>query len=149
MKYQIYLLTCGQTKYVGSTVNFKRRFSQHLKDLKSNKHCNDKLQHEFNKGNKLKYKILQSSETLFREEILRDEQRWINKLSNSNEAVASKITNYSKKEFMQDMLDLIIKRWKLISALIITLLIVGYGMTQEQANQVIEFIVKMYHTFGG
>lgn len=149
IKYQIYLLTCGSVKYVGSTVNFKRRFSQHLKDLRTNKHCNDLLQQSFNQGHKIKYKILQSSETLFREEIFRDEQRWINKLSNSNEAVASRQTSYSKKEFYQDMLDLIVKHWKLISALLVVLLTVGYGLTTEQASQILQFIADVYQQLGG
>jgi hypothetical protein len=120
-----------------------------LKDLKTNRHCNDKLQQAFNQGHKLKYKILQSSETLFREEILRTEQRYINKYGRANESVASKQTKYSKKEFIQDMIDFIVTRWKLIAALLFVVLTVGYGMTTEQANQVLEFIVKMYHQFGG
>jgi len=143
--YQIYLLTSGKARYVGSTNNFKRRFGQHIKELKEGSHPNNYLQSEFRKHRKVKYKILQSSETLFREEILRDEQRWINRLSNCNEGTASKQTKYSKKEFRQDMLDFIIKRWKLISASIVTILIVGYGMTQDQAMQVINFIVRLYN----
>lgn len=143
--YQIYLLTCGKARYVGSTNNFKRRFSQHIKELREGTHSNDILLAEYQKGHKIKYKILQTSETMFREEVLRDEQRWINRLSNCNEGTASKVTKYTKKEFRQDMIDFIVKRWKLISAIIVTILIVGYGMTQEQATQVIDFIVKMYN----
>lgn len=149
IKYKIYLLTCGSVKYVGSSINFKRRYRQHLKDLKANKHCNDLLQQSFNQGHTLKYKILQSSETLFRAEVLRDEQRWINKLSNANESIASKQTKYSRKEFMQDLLDFIVKHWKLISALIVVLLTVGYGLTTEQANQVLQLLVSLYHQIGG
>lgn len=149
MTYFIYLIECGSSKYVGSTNNYKIRKSQHLRALKKNNHPNDRLQSAFNNGHKLKFKILQTSETLFREEVLRDEQRWINKLSNSNESVASKQTKYSKKEFIQDMLDFIVNHWKLISALLVVLLTVGYGLTTEQANQVLEFIVNVYRQIGG
>lgn len=143
--YQIYLLICGKARYVGSTNNFKRRFSQHIKELREGTHSNDILLAEYQKGHKIKYKILQTSETMFREEVLRDEQRWINRLSNSNEAVASKVTSYSKKELRQDMLDLIVKHWKLISYLIVITLVAYFGFTQEQATQVIDFIVKIYN----
>lgn len=149
MNYYIYHIEVGKAHYIGSTSNYKRRMRQHLKDLKTNKHVNDYLQKEYNRTHKFKSSILQKSFTLFRDEILRDEQRWINKLSNSNEGVASKITKYTRKEFYQDMLDTIVKNWKLISALIFVLLTVGYGLSTEQANQILEFVVKMYHQFGG
>jgi hypothetical protein len=123
--------------------------SQHKNALKQNKHVNDDLQKAFNTGNKFKFKVLYKGFTLFNEEILRTEQRFINKYGRANESVASKQTKYSKKEFIQDMIDFIVTRWKLIAALLFVVLTVGYGMTTEQANQVIEFIVKMYHQFGG
>lgn len=147
--FQIYLLKCGSAKYVGSTNNFKRRSSQHLKDLKENRHANDLLQKEFNKGHKLKHKILYSGSTFFNEEVLRTEQRYINRYSNCNESVASKQTKYSRKEFIQDMLDLIVKNWKLVSLMIVISLTVGYGMTTEQANAVVKAIVEVYQQLGG
>lgn len=144
-KYIIYLLQSGKCKYVGSSTHFKRRLAQHKKDLKDNKHVNDFLQREWNRTKKLTYKILLKGETLFYRQILLDEQRMINRYANANEAKASSYTHYTRKEFYYDMIDLIVKRWKLISAVIVTILIVGYGMTQEQATQVIDFIVKMYN----
>lgn len=149
MKYQIYLLTCGSVKYVGSSRNLVKRMSQHKNALRQNKHVNDKLQKAFNAGNEVKFKVLHTGFTLFNEEILRTEQRYINRFGTANESVASTKVNYSKKEFFQDMLDFIVKHWKLIAALLFVVLTVGYGMTTEQANQVLEFIVKMYYQFGG
>jgi group I intron endonuclease len=35
--------------YIGSAINIKRRWSQHLSDLRLNKHGNNKLQNHFNK----------------------------------------------------------------------------------------------------
>lgn len=148
-KYVIYLLQSGKCKYVGSSTNFKRRLAQHKKDLKENKHVNDFLQKEWNRTKQLTYKILLKGETLFYRQILLDEQRMINRYANANESKASAYTHYTRKEFYYDMIDTIVKHWKLISAIIVTILIVGYGMTQEQATQVIDFIVKTYHTFGG
>ena len=133
MNYVIYQLKSGNCKYVGSSVNFKRRFSKHLKDLKENKHCNDYLQSEYNRTGKIKYKILQSGFTLFKEEILRDEQRWINRLSNSNESTASKVTRYSRREFMQDTLDTLVRYWKWFLVLLVLVLVFGYGLSTEQA----------------
>lgn len=149
MNYYIYLIEIGRERYVGSTRNIVKRMTQHKTALKQNKHVNDKLQKAFNAGNKFKFKVLHKGFTLFNEEILRTEQRYINKYGRANESVASKVTKYSKKEFRQDMLDFIVKYWKVISALIITILVAVYGLTTEQATQVIDFIVKTYHTFGG
>ncbi len=148
-KYVIYILQSGKCKYVGSSTHFKRRLAQHKKDLKENKHVNDFLQREWNRTKQLDYKILLKGETLFYRQILLDEQRMINRYANANESKASAYTHYTRKEFYYDMIDTIVKHWKLISAIIVTILIVGYGMTQEQAMQVIDFIVKTYHTFGG
>lgn len=145
MKYVIYQLNCGSAQYIGSSNHYKRRYLQHLKSLKENKHPNDALQQNFNKGHKLKGKTLTEFNTLFRYQVLSKEQRYINRYSNCNEGTASKIVKYSKKEFFMDFIDWIVNHWKVISAIIVTVLIVGYGMTQEQATQVIDFIVKMYN----
>lgn len=144
--YVIYLLTCGKCKYVGSSNNFKRRLAQHKKQLESNTHANDFLQLEFNKGHKLNHKILKQSYTIFKRQILLDEQRLINRYSNSNEAVASNYTNYSRKEFFMDLTDWVVKNWKVVSCAILLVLIVGFGMSKEQALQIVEFLIWW---FGG
>jgi len=38
--------------YIGSAKNFKKRWKQHISDLKNNKHCNIILQRSFNKNKK-------------------------------------------------------------------------------------------------
>jgi hypothetical protein len=149
MKYCIYQLTCGKAKYIGSSNNFKRRYLQHLKDLKENKHSNDLLQAEFNKGWGLQPKVLTTFNTLFKYQVLTKEQRYINRLSNCNEGTASKITAYSRKEFVLDMIDFVVNHWKLISAILIVVLTVGYGLTTEQANQILQLIVNVYQSIGG
>lgn len=144
MNYVIYLLKCGKCRYVGSSNNFHRRHKQHLKDLKLNRHVNDFLQLEYNKGYKVEHKILKKGFTLFRKQILIDEQRYINRFANANEAVASTQVNYSKKEFFMDLTDLIVKNWKLISVLIFIICIVMFSMTPEQAMSLIHLIVKVW-----
>lgn len=144
MNYVIYLLKCGKCRYVGSSNNFNRRHKQHLKDLKLNRHVNDFLQLEYNKGYKVEHKILKKGFTLFKRQILLDEQRMIVKHSNSNEVNASAYTNYSKKEFLMDFTDFIVKNWKLISCLIFIILIVGFTMTPEQAMYYIDLLVKVW-----
>lgn len=144
MKYVIYLLKCGKCRYVGSSTNFSRRHGQHIRDLKNNRHVNDFLQKEFNKGYTVEYKILYKGKTMYNAEILRTEQRYINKYSNSNEAIASKYFKYSKKEFLMDFSDWIVNNWKLISCIIFIVLIVGFTMTPEQAMYYIDLLVKVW-----
>lgn len=149
MKYYIYLLKCGSARYVGSTNNFTRRYRQHYKDLKQGNHVNDVLLKEFKKGHRLEHKILKTGHTLFNKQILIDEQRMINRYSNSNESIASKQFKYTKKEFCMDIIDWIVNHWKMISAIILAILVFGYGMTNEQASKVIDVIVSLYATLGG
>lgn len=142
--YVIYLLKCGKCRYVGSSINFKRRHQQHLKDLKLNRHVNDFLQLEYNKGYKVEHKILMKGFTLFKRQILLDEQRMIEKYSNSSETSASAYTNYSKKEILMDLTDWIVKNWKIISVIIFIVCLFGFNMTPEQAKQFIQMLVSVW-----
>ena len=145
INYVIYQLNCGRAIYVGSSRRFlKQRLPKHLKDLKLNRHVNDALQREFNKGHKVTYKILHSGKTLFPSEVLRTEQRYINKYGTVNEAVASKQTKYSRKEFLMDLTDLIVKNWKIISVIIFIVCLIGFNMTPEQAQQFITMLVEIW-----
>lgn len=144
INYSIYFLKCGSAKYVGSSRKFERRYRQHLKDLKLNRHVNDTLQREYNKGHKVSYKILYSGKTLFPSEILRTEQRYINRYSNCNESVASTQVKYSKKEFLMDLTDFIVKNWKVISVIIFIICLIGFNMTPEQAQQFIKMLVEIW-----
>lgn len=51
MKSGIYMImtTSNRKKYIGSSVNINRRFSEHKLELMRNKHCNSYLQNSFNK----------------------------------------------------------------------------------------------------
>lgn len=146
MTYVIYNLKCGRASYIGSSNNFKRRLSQHLKALNSNSHSNDLLQTEYNRRKELRSKVLTKFNTMFRSQVLLKEQRYINRYSNCNEAKASKIVSYSKKEFLMDLADFIKNNWKVVSVILFIALILGYGMTTEQATNFINQIVSFYQS---
>jgi group I intron endonuclease len=65
--------------YVGSAVNFKKRWNWHLKDLKGNRHSNSYLQNAWNKyGNDyFKFEIIECCE---KEKLIEREQYWIDTL---------------------------------------------------------------------
>lgn len=145
INYEIYQLNCGRAIYVGSSRRFlKQRLPKHLKDLKLNRHVNDALQREFNKGHSVTYKILHSGKTLFPSEVLRTEQRYINKYGTANESVASTQVKYSKKEAIMDFTDIIVKNWKIISVVIFIICLIGFNMTPEQAQQFIKMLVDVW-----
>ena len=61
IKHQIYLLTCGSVKYVGSTRNLVKRISQHKNALRQNKHVNDKPDLEIFKTDTIPVKKLNAN----------------------------------------------------------------------------------------
>jgi group I intron endonuclease len=65
--------------YVGSAVNFKKRWSWHLKDLRGDRHRNSYLQNSWNKyGNDyFKFEIIECCE---KEKLIEREQFWIDTL---------------------------------------------------------------------
>jgi group I intron endonuclease len=74
--YEIFCLKNGKT-YIGSTsTSFRKRFNEHNKTLKRNKHCNIHLQRAWNKyGDEFfEMRIL---ETCTKDEIISREQFWI------------------------------------------------------------------------
>ena len=81
--------------------------SQHLKDLRTNAHCNDKMQEQWNYSKNFHATVLEDFNTLFPTKVLKKEQRYIDQYSNSNEATASKNSKYSWSEFLMDVIDLI------------------------------------------
>lgn len=82
---------------------------QHLKDLRSNQHCNDRMQIQFNTTGNFHSTIIKQLDTVFRAKVLKVEQRYINKLSNSNEATASKNSSYNWQELLMDIVDSMLK----------------------------------------
>jgi group I intron endonuclease len=76
--YLIFNLT-NQKIYIGSAVNYKRRFKQHKSDLKLNKHDNKHLQRSFNKYGKQNFLFFVLEKTL-KETLIEREQFWIDTL---------------------------------------------------------------------
>lgn len=140
------MLTCGKAKYVGHTNNFKRRLKQHKQDLEKNKHSNDRLRKEYRKGNKLSYKILARFKTMFRKQVLLKEARYIKRYANSNEGIPIKSISYTKEEFFMDIADFIRNYWKLLVCVIFIILVVGYGMSMEQAYAIIQQLINFYQS---
>lgn len=77
--YKIQSKTKPERIYIGSAVNIKHRWSQHLFDLRLNKHSSQKLQNHYNKygENDLIFII---TELCFPEFLTAREQHYINKL---------------------------------------------------------------------
>lgn len=65
--------------YVGSAVNFKKRWSWHLKDLRANVHHNSYLQNAWNKygSDYFKFEVIECCE---KEKLIEREQYWIDTL---------------------------------------------------------------------
>jgi len=103
--YCIYLIRLDTVVYIGSTNDFERRMSQHLKDLRTNAYCNDKMQEQWNYSKNFHATVLEEFNTLFPTKVLKKEQRYINQYSNANEATASKNSKYSWSEFLMDIID--------------------------------------------
>ena len=55
----IYLLQINNKRYIGSSVNIKKRLRRHRTLLRNNKHDNKYLQNLYNKYNKCEFKILE------------------------------------------------------------------------------------------
>jgi group I intron endonuclease len=66
--------------YVGSAVNYNKRFKQHCYNLFKNKHCNIKIQNHFNKYGKedLIYEVIEFVE--LKENLINREQHYIDTL---------------------------------------------------------------------
>lgn len=92
--------------YIGSTKDFKKRKSIHLRQLKLEKHHNIHLQRSYNKNpNKFVFEIL---EKCVQSELLIKEQEWINKL-NPEYNIGSvgggdNYTNHPKKDIFYERL---------------------------------------------
>jgi group I intron endonuclease len=67
--------------YVGSAVNYNKRFKQHSYNLFNNKHCNLKIQNHFNKYGKedLIYEVIEYVE--LKENLINREQYYIDTLN--------------------------------------------------------------------
>ncbi len=77
--YKIQSKIHAERYYIGSAINIKRRWSEHRKNLKNNKHVNPKLQNSYNKYGKydLDFMII---ELCSPELLIQQEQYYINEL---------------------------------------------------------------------
>lgn len=67
--------------YIGSSVDITRRFKEHFKSLVKRKHCNWKLQADFNKWgvDGFEKRILQIVDSAVnRDDLYQHEQKWLN-----------------------------------------------------------------------
>lgn len=73
--------------YVGSSIDIKRRWHEHKKELRKNKHCNLHLQFAWNKYGEqnFQFEIIEIVDNPTKENLLNREQYWIDKLCACNE----------------------------------------------------------------
>lgn len=74
----IYQLEINDKYYIGSAINLKRRLSQHLTELRCQRHKNIHLRRAFNKYKIIDFKILEI--VLFKEHLVEREQYYIDTL---------------------------------------------------------------------
>lgn len=84
--YQIQSLIKPFRVYVGSGVNIHQRWSQHLQDLRVNKHHSHKLQRHYNKYGEsdLVFDIIESGEYVGKNHLLSREQGWFARFEYKN-----------------------------------------------------------------
>lgn len=77
--------------YIGSSVDLKKRRRDHFRELKNGIHCNERLQHSFNKYGKenFKFEIIQFVSD--RDKLIEAEQLWIDKMDASNRYIGFNI----------------------------------------------------------
>lgn len=81
----IYKITCLENDkfYIGSSKNIEIRFTQHLNDLRNNKHCNIIMQNSFNKYGEKSF-IFEIIEECEKHNLLIIEQIYLDKYKSSN-----------------------------------------------------------------
>lgn len=75
--YIIYSDTKPQWFYIGSTANFQKRWREHIKDLRLNRHTNVILQRIYNKYNDLVFEVIELTDS---KSTLTREQYWLDLL---------------------------------------------------------------------
>ena len=71
--------------YVGSTIDFKKRWNAHFRDLKNNKHHNVKLQRSYNKYGKDAFSCEILEYISYQKELIIDRENfWINELNSKS-----------------------------------------------------------------
>jgi hypothetical protein len=112
----IYLIQVGKHKYVGSSINIKKRLRAHRAALKNNRHDNNYMQNAFNKHKKATYKILEkTSSTLSTVELRILERSWVVTIEadlNLDDPVKGIGGSIKKKVYQYDMNGVFIQEWR-------------------------------------
>lgn len=96
----VYCITCsGNGKsYIGSSYNIHKRWTEHIRDLKYNRHHSIKLQNAWNKYGSDKFSLSIIEEIVDRSLLEPIEQTWIDKLNSFNNGLnSSPFANESKR----------------------------------------------------
>ena len=129
MKYFIYQITIGASKYVGKTIqtNPNNRLRQHIKLLTEGKHHTDELQRNWHLTKEYKHEIIKQGKSLFHSKIALIEQRMINRHSNCNEIKAAKTTKFSLKELAMNLVDFTVFQWKFVAVIWLVVFSIMYS----------------------
>jgi group I intron endonuclease len=92
--------------YVGSSVNFSKRWTDHKRDLENNKHCNSYLQNAWNKyrKNNFVFEILEKVEN--KKELVKREQFYLNSLKPEYNICANAGNTYGTKRTREQLLNI-------------------------------------------
>lgn len=96
----IYCITIHDKKYIGSSINIKRRLIQHKSDLINNRHCNKILQNLYNKYSNIKFEVLEYLSLDNLSELHIKEKEYIN-LLNAYCNIQDPETNFNIKSVFQ------------------------------------------------
>lgn len=96
----IYCITINDKKYIGSSINIKRRLIQHKSDLNNNRHCNKILQNLYNKYSSIKFEVLEYLSLDNLSELHIKEKEYIN-LFNAYCNIQDPKTNFNIKPVFQ------------------------------------------------
>lgn len=89
--YQIYNPITNK-RYIGSSIHIEQRFKEHIRNLKSGRHCNQHLQNAWNKyGDQLRFEILEYCEP---EYLIETEQYYIDYYNSADRRYGYNIDKY-------------------------------------------------------
>jgi hypothetical protein len=110
-KIGVYLITCKNHSYVGSSINLYYRLKHHVSDLRKDKHVNKFMQNCYNKyKDKLfNYSIL---EYCSKEEVRIKEKEWIDKLNPDINSELNPVTKELSKESKKQISETLKYRYK-------------------------------------
>lgn len=127
----VYGIAINNKLYIGSSLDVKRRWVQHKSNLTRNCHCNQKLQHAYNKHKKIKFFMLEECNV---EKLCLKEKEWFDKL-NPFYNIQVPLTNFNIKPVYKFTLEgKLIKKYASAIAAANELLI-SYSNIQHAAQE--------------